>query len=80
MAKENLMETQQWQKKWYKRTAHERELQPNDEMLVLLPTSSNMLLAQWQGPYQVLRKVGKVDYEIDMPGGICQHVEEMVFS
>jgi len=34
---------------------------------VLLPTSSNKLLAQWQGPYCILRKVGKVDYEVLMP-------------
>ena len=34
---------------------------------MLLPTSSNKLLAQWQGPYPVACKVGKVDYEIDMP-------------
>lgn len=33
---------------------------------MLLPTSSNKLLAQWQGPYCVLHKTGKVNYEIDM--------------
>ena len=27
---------------------------------------SNKLLAQWQSPYEVLRKTGKVNYEIDM--------------
>ena len=45
----------------------EKELKPGEEVLLLLPTSSNKLLAQWQGPYWVTRKVGKVDYEIDMP-------------
>ena len=35
-----------------------------DQVLVLLPTSSNKLLAQW--PYQVLKKVGKVNYLVDM--------------
>jgi len=34
---------------------------------VLLPTSSNKLLAQWQGPYRILRRVGKVDYEVLIP-------------
>ena len=45
----------------------ERELQPDEEVLVLLPSSSNKLLAQWQGPYCILRSVGKVNYEVLMP-------------
>ena len=63
----NLKEAQQRQKTWYDQTARERELEPGEEVLVLLPTSSNKLLAQWQGPYCVIRKVGKINYEIDMP-------------
>ena len=39
----------------------------NEEVLVLLPTSSNKLLAQWQGPYHVLRRLGKVNYKVYMP-------------
>ena len=42
-------------------------LEPGEEVLVLLPTSSNKLLAQWQGPYRVLCRVGEVNYEIHMP-------------
>lgn len=34
---------------------------------MLLPTSENKLLAKWQGPYQVRKKVGPVTYEIEMP-------------
>ena len=67
IVKDNVKEAQQQQKTWYDKTARERELKPGEEVLVLLPTSSNKLLAQWQGPYRVTRKVGKVDYEIDMP-------------
>ena len=63
----NLKEAQQRQKTWYDQTARERELEPGEKVLVLLPTSSNKLLAQWQGPHCVMRKVGKVNYEIDMP-------------
>ena len=33
---------------------------------MLLPTSSNKLAAQWQGPYKVERRVGKVNYVVDM--------------
>ena len=35
---------------------------------MLLPMSMSKLLAQWQGPYEVLRKVGKVNYEVLMAG------------
>ena len=38
----------------------------NSQLLVLLPTSTSKLLAQWQGPYEVLKCVGKVNYQIDM--------------
>ena len=37
-----------------------------DRVLVLLPTATNRLLAKWQDPYPVLRKVGPVTYEVDM--------------
>ena len=63
----NLKEAQQRQKTWYDQTARERDLEPGEEVLVLLPTSSNKSLAHWQGPYYVIRKVGRVSYEIDMP-------------
>lgn len=37
-----------------------------DPVLVMLPTSSNKLLAQWQGPYQVVERMGKMTYLVDM--------------
>ena len=39
-----------------------------ERVLVLLPTSTNKLLAERQGPYTVTRRVGKVTYEIKMTG------------
>ena len=38
------------QKTWYDRHAREQEFEPEEQVLVLLPTSI-MLLAEWQGPY-----------------------------
>ena len=67
LVRENLKEAQKPQKKWYDQNATERELEPDKEVLVLLPTSSNKLLAQWQGPYRVLCIVGEVNYEVYMP-------------
>ena len=43
------------------------KLRIGDQVLVLLPTSTNKLLSQWHGPYEVIRVIGKVNYEIEMP-------------
>ena len=53
----NVEGAQKCQKNWYDRNARERELIPGEEVLVLLTTSSNKLLAQWQGPYRVLSRL-----------------------
>ena len=66
LARENLSRAQQQQKRWYDQNARERMFEDGDHVLVLLPTATNKLLAKWQGPYPVLRKVGPVTYEVDM--------------
>ena len=54
------------QKTWYDKGARERSFQPGDQVLVLLPTSSSKLTAQWHGPYRVDKRMGKVNYRITM--------------
>ena len=66
LVRENLEGAQKNQKEWYDKRASVREFSPGDEVLLLLPSSSNSLEAKWQGPYKVKRKVGQVDYEIEM--------------
>uniref|UniRef100_A0A1X7UTX2 Integrase catalytic domain-containing protein n=1 Tax=Amphimedon queenslandica TaxID=400682 RepID=A0A1X7UTX2_AMPQE len=66
IVKENLEEAQQVQKKAYDKRARDQILKERDKVLVLLPTTTNKLTAQWQGPYQVLRQVAKVTYELYM--------------
>ncbi len=39
-------------------------ISPGDKVLVLLPTSSSKLLAKWQGPFEVTRQVGDLNYEV----------------
>ena len=64
--KQNMEAQQARQKKWYDTRARLKEFKPGDAVLVLLPTSTNKLLAQWQGPYSVLERRGKVTYLVDM--------------
>ncbi len=66
-AKENLQQAQASQKKWYDQQARFRKLQPGQKVLLLLLTSTSKLLAKWQGPYTVIRKMGPVTYEILHP-------------
>ena len=63
---ENLSRAQQTQKQWYDRTAHTRRFNPGDRVLVLLPTSTHKLRAQWQGPFTITEKRGEVNYVVDM--------------
>ena len=35
-------------------------------MLVLLPIFSSKLLAQWQGPYKIVKHMGEINYIVDM--------------
>ena len=62
----NMERAQDNQKKWYDRNARTRKFEPGDQVLVLLPTSTSKLLVQWQGPYEVVKPIGKVDYMILM--------------
>ena len=66
IARENMERAQATQKTWYDRTARTRGFKPGDRVLVLLPTSTHKLRAQWQGPYRVVSKLGEANYVVDM--------------
>ena len=66
LARENLQKSQVKQKTWYDHKAREQSFDKGDKVLVLLPSSTDKLSAEWQGPYPIERKVGKVDYEVNM--------------
>jgi len=66
LVQENLSRAQRQQKRWYDSNALSREFSPGDRVLVLLPSSTNKLWAQWQRSYEVKRRIGKVDYEVEM--------------
>ena len=64
--RENLQDAHNTQKEWYDRNARDREFRPGDQVLILLPTSAKKLLAEWCGPYLVIRKVSDVNYEVKL--------------
>ena len=40
---------------------------PGDKVLLLLPDSTQKFKAQWQGPYRIKKRIGSVNYELEMP-------------
>ncbi len=64
LSMENLLQAQDRQTRLYNRGMRLRQFTPGDKVLVLLPTSSSKLLAKWQGPFVVTRRVGELDYEV----------------
>lgn len=66
-AKKNLAEAQQNQKERYDARVRVTEFKPGDKVLLLLPSSDTKLIAKWQGPYEVNKRIGPVDYEIRTP-------------
>jgi hypothetical protein len=53
------------QAKMYNRRSRLRKLKVGEKVLLLLPTKANKLLMHWKGSYEVLDKVGELDYKID---------------
>ena len=58
------LQAQESQRRLYDRGTRLRNLTPGDKVLVLLPTSSTKLLAKWERPFEVTRRVRDVDYEV----------------
>ncbi len=74
LSMENLLQAQDKQMQLYNRGTRLRQFTPGEKVLVLLPTSNSKLLAKWQGPFVVTRRVGELDYEVKRTDrdGACQ--------
>jgi hypothetical protein len=66
LAKSHADSAQAGYKRWYDRYARRRVLQDGQRVMVLMPSSNHKMLATWQGPYTVLRRVNDSNYTIDM--------------
>ncbi|KAI3377106.1 hypothetical protein L3Q82_000303 [Scortum barcoo] len=66
LVRRNMEKAQSGQQTWYDKAARERSFSPGQQVLLLLPKAENKLLAKWQGPYTVLKKLSPTTYEIEM--------------
>ena len=70
LARNNLEKASKKHKIYYDSSAKERNMKVGDRVLILLPTDNNKLLMQWKGPFDVVGKVGQVDYKVSVNGKI----------
>ena len=61
-----MRKAQAKQKLWYDKRARELKLKEGDRVLVLLPTTTDKLMARWHGPYPITRVVSQTNYEVKM--------------
>ena len=52
----------------YDKRARSRKFDIGDKVLLLLPSESNKVLHQWNGPYEVLEVVNGMNYKINVKG------------
>lgn len=67
LALTELGKAQKAQQKCYDSQVSPREFIAGQKVL-LLPSSANKLLVHWRGPFEVVEKVGDVDFRIRIPG------------
>ena len=68
LAQQNLEQAQQRQRTYYDQKATARCFEPGDQVLVMVPSDTSKLLAKWQGPFEVTRKLRSTNYEVVKPG------------
>lgn len=62
LAQDNMAAAQHQQRTWYDWIAPERGFYPGQKVLVTLPTKERKLLAKWQGPFEVIKKLGSTTF------------------
>ena len=64
LAQKELEKASTRYRKYYDTKAKDRQFKVNDKVLLLLPESHNKLLMKWKGPFDVVERLGKMDYRI----------------
>lgn len=63
---EALLNTQNIQKQQYDKQVQASEFNPRQIVFLLLPSTAQKITIKWQGPIQVLRKVGGIVYMLQL--------------
>ena len=66
------------QNAFYDKRARSRKFDVGDKVLLLLPSESNKVLLQWNGPYEVLEVVNTMNYKINVKGVVNTYPANML--
>ncbi|XP_076031045.1 uncharacterized protein LOC143019237 [Oratosquilla oratoria] len=66
VAKQELLKAKEVQKAYYNKKTKLRILEEGDQCLLLLPTAHNKLLSQWQGPFEVVKRLSDLNYLVQV--------------
>ena len=78
LAQDNVRKLDIKQKAFYDKRARSRKFDVGDKVLLLLPSESNKVLLQWNGPYEVLEVVNKMNYKINVKGVVNTYPANML--
>src|SRR6266536_1686710 len=66
LARQELAKVQLRNQGYYNKKAKDRSFSVGDKVLLLLPTEHNKMELFWKGPYLVTKKVGTLDYQLQI--------------
>ncbi|XP_076064973.1 uncharacterized protein LOC143039013 [Oratosquilla oratoria] len=66
VAKQELLKAKEVQKSYYDKKTKPRILEKGDQCLLLLPTAHNKLLSQWQGIFEVVKRLSDLNYRVEL--------------
>jgi len=74
VATENSSVAQRKYVEQYNVRAREKSFSVGDQVLVLLPDSTNKIQSSWQGPANIHYKMAENSYTVEMPNGAIRHL------
>ena len=78
LAQDNVRMLDIKQNAFYDKRARSRKFDVGDKVLLLLPSESNKVLLQWNGPYEVLEVVNAMNYKINVKGVVNTYPANML--
>ena len=61
------------QRVYYDKDSRKRNYKLGDKVLMFLPTFTNKLLANWKGPFEMVRRIDKFDYVYVYKERVCSN-------